>query len=195
MTSGGVSDCLDVLLDTLEGKSNDIMYITNVNRDNFLKTTRTASMCCMKTNLESLSYKDISGITKPTVYIGTEYATFCCHREDMAFCAINRHISGSPKIRYVLFSVTVAFRIVIYLKCNRYQDFVFIFFLCVCDLFRHCVPPRFYSAFVRFLLMLPFPEENRSKLCFLQHKSAWVDPRMVMKAGIPVYTVSYIKNF
>lgn len=192
LRSGDIEDCREVLLDTLEGKQNDILYLTNVSLDEHLKTTETASMSNMKSNLENLGNKDIAGITSPTVYVGTQFATFSCHREDCAFCAVNRHIAGGTKIWYVKTLNWPCRQLYIILTlCMTKRESVVITFTCnMSACCRFCIPARFYSGFQRLLTMLPLEEKDRQKMCYLQHKEMWLDPRIIMKAGIPVFTVS-----
>lgn len=88
----------DAVLDNLENLGNEVVYLQNMLVFPPLETCGGLAMTSMNTGLQKLSNKPIAGIQKPTVYIGTEFSTFPCHREDMSFLAINRHIAGAPKI-------------------------------------------------------------------------------------------------
>lgn len=39
---------------------------------------------------------------------------------------------------------------------------------------------------------IPVPEEEKTKVCQPMHKNLWLDPKFVLKNGIPVHTVSTI---
>ncbi len=91
--------CADVVIDNLQNHENHVVYLQNMNISPPLDTTGGGlSMTAMNTGLQKLGNKAILGINKPSVYIGTEFSTFPCHREDMAFLAMNRHIAGAPKV-------------------------------------------------------------------------------------------------
>lgn len=91
--------CAETVIDNLENHENHVVYLQNMNVSPPLITTGDGlSMTAMKTGLEKLSNKPLLGINMPSVYIGTAFSTFPCHREDMAFLAMNRHIAGAPKV-------------------------------------------------------------------------------------------------
>ncbi|XP_052123575.1 probable lysine-specific demethylase 4A [Frankliniella occidentalis] len=52
-----------------------------------------------------------------------------------------------------------------------------------------CVPPAHYGAFCTMIRNLPIPVEQTSLLCQVLHKEIWIDPRMVISCGIPVYPI------
>lgn len=93
-------ECSDVVLDNLQNPKNEVIYLQNMSVSPPLVTCNGISMAEMNTGLSKLSHRPILGISSPTVYIGTSFSTFPCHREDVSFCALNRHIAGSPKIWY-----------------------------------------------------------------------------------------------
>ncbi|KAK3908556.1 putative lysine-specific demethylase [Frankliniella fusca] len=150
LRNSSLLDTVDMVMDTLENKTNHIVYVQNMDLSVPLCTTANSSMTEMVTGLEELGNMPISGFSKPPVYVGTEYSVFGCHREDMSFCALNRHIAGAPKVWF-------------------------------------CVPPAYYGAFYTMIRNLPIPEEQTSPLCQVLHKEIWIDPRMIISCGIPVY--------
>lgn len=91
--------CADVVIDNLQNLNNQVVYLQNFQVSPPLETTCGLSMSAMDTGLQKLEKnKSIMGINQPSVYIGTMLSTFSCHREDMSFLALNRHIAGAPKV-------------------------------------------------------------------------------------------------
>ena len=89
--------CAEVVLDNLENKVNKVVYAQNMDVFPPLETCGGFSMTNMNTGLQKLGNLPVLGISKPSVYIGAEFSTFPCRREDMSFLAMNRHIAGAPK--------------------------------------------------------------------------------------------------
>jgi hypothetical protein len=93
----GVGNFLNSILGRLT-KSEPIMYAMNIDVLPTLSTTETVKLSSMTSNIQKLPGGCPVGIVSPTVYIGSEASTFNCHREDVAFEGVNRHVAGSPKM-------------------------------------------------------------------------------------------------
>jgi hypothetical protein len=96
----GVGALLDSLMNLLadEKKPQPILYAHNIDMPTPLQTTKVVSMNNVVSHIKHLPGGRHKGIVSPTVYIGSEGATFNIHREDCAFEGINRHVAGAPKV-------------------------------------------------------------------------------------------------
>lgn len=64
----------------------------------YLATTRTVRMCDVESYMRHLPGGRHKGIRTPTVYVGSEGATFNAHHEDQSWEGMNRQITGPPKV-------------------------------------------------------------------------------------------------